>query len=184
MKTGIRTKDMVLTALLIALGIIIPVYFSGLRVTLPPFSATLLSHVPIIIAMFLSPWSAVFTAIGTTLGFIVAAIDPVVTVRAASHIIFAVVGAWMIQKRQNLIVVGLTAAILHAVSEILVVYGSILLGISAAIKGTSVLETVLYVTGLGTFVHHIFDYTIACMVGSALMKAKLIPPLPPIWKKQ
>ena len=95
MKSNIRTKDLVLTALLIAIGIIIPTYFGFLRVTLPPaFTATIMAHVPIFVAMFISPWSALFVALGTTLGFLFTT-PLVVAIRAASHVIFALVGAYM-----------------------------------------------------------------------------------------
>ena len=56
MEKNLNVKDMVITALLIAFGIIIPTAFSGLRVILPPaFTATLTAHVPIFVAMFISP---------------------------------------------------------------------------------------------------------------------------------
>ena len=119
MKTGIKTKDLVLTALLIAIGIIIPIYFGFLRVVLPPaFTATIMAHVPIFIAMFISPWSALFTAIGTTLGFAFSGLDPVVTARAGSHIVFALVGAFMIKKRCNLVLVGVVTAVLLSLIHI------------------------------------------------------------------
>ncbi|MBQ2614655.1 MAG: ECF transporter S component [Clostridia bacterium] len=178
----LKTKDIVLTALLIAIGIIIPVYFSFLRVTLPPaFTATIMAHVPIFIAMFISPWAALFTAIGTTLGFLFTT-PLVVAIRAASHVIFALVGAWMIQKRYNLILVGVVTALLHAVFESLVVYLFLVLGFTPAAEGTPILVAAFYVTGVGTLIHDIIDYVIACGVGVALVKAKMLPPLPPIWK--
>ena len=182
MKANIRTKDIVLTALLIAIGIIIPVYFSFLRVTLPPaFTATIMAHVPIFIAMFISPWAALFTAIGTTLGFLFTT-PPVVAIRAASHVVFALVGAWMIRKRHNLVVIGVVTALLHALFESLVVYLFLVLGFMPAAEGTTILEASFYVTGVGTLIHDIIDYVIACGVGFALVKAKMLPSLPPVWK--
>lgn len=184
MKTKLQTKDLVLTALLIAIGIIIPVYFSFLRVTLPPaFTATLMAHVPIFIAMFISPWSALFTAIGTTLGFLFTT-PLVVAVRAASHVIFALIGAWMIRKGHNLILIGVVTALLHAAFEGLVVYLFLVLGFTPATEGTSILLSAFYVTGVGTIIHDIIDYVIACGVGFALAKAKMIPPLPAVWGKK
>ena len=181
MNANIRTKDIVLTALLIAIGIIIPVYFSFLRVTLPPaFTATIMAHVPIFIAMFISPWAALFTAIGTTLGFLFTT-PLVVAIRAASHVVFALVGAWMIQKRYNLVIIGIVTAILHAVLESLVVYLFLVLGFTPAAEGTPMLVTAFYVTGLGTLIHDIIDYIIACGVGFALVQARAISPLPSIW---
>lgn len=183
MKHTVTTKNMVLTALLIAIGIIIPVYFGFLRVTLPPaFTATIMAHVPIFIAMFISPWSALFTAIGTTIGFCFTT-PPVVAVRAASHVIFALLGALMIEKRQNLVLVGVVTALLHALFEALVVYLFFVFGLTTPNTGESILYAAFYITGIGTLLHDIIDYVIACMLGFALVKAKMLHPLPPVWKK-
>ena len=98
------TKNMVITALLIAFGIIIPTAFGFLRITLPPaFTATLTAHIPIFIAMFISPLSALLTAIGTALGFFFCGTPPVVAARAASHIVFALVGAFMISRKCSIL---------------------------------------------------------------------------------
>lgn len=176
-----NTKEMVLTALLIALGIMIPVYFGFLRVVLPPaFTATLMSHVPIFIAMFLSPWSALFTALGTTLGFIFAGLSPVVVARAASHLIFALVGAFMIKKRYNLILTGIVVALLHAFFEAITTYLFLVLGLMPA-GDSSFVVSAFYVVGIGTLIHNTIDYVIACLIGFALTKAKVIPPLPTVW---
>ena len=180
MKQGEKTREMVLTALLIALGIIIPIYFGFLRVVLPPaFTATLMAHVPIFIAMFISPWSAVFTAIGTTAGFAFAGLSPVVTARAASHIVFAVV----IRRRWNLVAVGVVTALLHALFEGLTVYVFLKFGLMAATE-SSFVSAAFYVTGVGTLIHDTIDYIIACLIGLALAKAHIIAALPPVLKKK
>ena len=185
MKTGIKTKDLVLTALLIAIGIIIPIYFGFLRVVLPPaFTATIMAHVPIFIAMFISPWSALFTAIGPTLGFAFSGLDPVVTARAGSHIVFALVGAFMIKKRCNLVLTGVVTAVLHALCEGLTVYLFLLLGFTTAKDGASFVSVAFYVTGIGTLIHDTIDYIIACAVGFALTKARAMPPLPAVWGRK
>lgn len=184
MKQGEKTREMVLTALLIALGIIIPIYFGFLRVVLPPaFTATLMAHVPIFIAMFISPWSAIFTAIGTTAGFAFAGLSPVVTARAASHIVFAVVGAIMIRRRWNLVAVGVVTALLHALFEGLTVYVFLRFGLMAATE-SSFVSAAFYVTGVGTLIHDTIDYIIACLIGLALAKAHIIAALPPVLKKK
>lgn len=179
MSTKTRTHNMVLTALLIAIGIIIPIYFGFLRVILPPaFTATLMAHVPIFISMFISPWSALFTAIGTTLGFALSGLDPVVTARAGSHIVFALIGAFMIKKRFNLLSVGIVTAVLHALFEAITVYLFLSLGWSVAKGDASFFSIAFYTTGIGTLFHDIIDFVIACTVGIALAKAKAIPKLP------
>ena len=177
-----KTKELVLTALLIAIGIIIPVYFGFLRVILPPaFTATLMSHVPIFIAMFISPWSALFTALGTTLGFAFAGLSPVVTARAASHIIFALIGAYMIKKRCSLANTGIVVTVIHALCEALTVYLFIKFGLMAAPEGSSIINASFYVVGIGTFIHSAIDYSIACLIGAALAKAHIIPTLTSVW---
>ena len=55
-------------ALLIAIGIIIPM-FSPLKILIEPASFTLASHVAVMLAMFISPGVAGAVAVGTTLGF-------------------------------------------------------------------------------------------------------------------
>ena len=88
----------------------------------------------------------------------------------------------MIQKRHNLVVIGMVTALLHALFESLVVYLFLVLGFMPAAEGTTILEASFYVTGVGTLIHDIIDYVIACGVGFALVKAKMLPSLPPVWK--
>ncbi len=79
-----KLYNMLIAAMLSAIGIIIPL-FSPVKILLEPASFTLASHVAIYIAMFISPGVALSVAAGTTLGFLLAGFPPVVVVRAASH---------------------------------------------------------------------------------------------------
>ena len=167
---------MVITALLIAFGIIIPTAFGFLRLILGPFTATITAHVPIFVAMFLSPASAVFTAIGTTIGFLVAGVDIVVTVRAASHIIFAIVGAYMIKKERSVISIGITIAIIHALTEAAVVLLFFIFG--QPTDPATIIKVAFITTGVGTIIHHAIDYVIAVVIYKALEKAKAVKALP------
>ena len=172
MKRNFSTRNIVITALLIAFGIIIPTAFGFLRVILPPaFTATLTAHVPIFIAMFISPMSALFTAVGTAIGFQFSGLDPVVVVRAASHIVFALIGAYMIKNNSSIVLTGIVTALLHALFEALVVYAFLALGWTAAKEGTLFVTTAFYVTGIGTLLHNVIDYIIAILVVKALSKA-------------
>ncbi len=181
LKKTLSTKNLVLTALLIAIGILIPMVFVGppFKIVVGPYSATLMAHVPVFIAMFISPATAVLTAVGTTLGFFFTA-PLVVATRAATHLIFALLGAYMIKKRWNAIFVCLLTGILHSVFESLVVWVFFSVGLSAPATGYSV-PAMIYITAIGTFLHHIADFVIAYIVGIALHKAKAIPQLPKIW---
>ena len=181
-KNSISAKDLVTTGLLIAIGILIPVVFTPLKIVIGPFTATLTAHVPVIIAMFISPWAAVFTAIGTALGFFFTS-APVVAVRAASHLVFAVVGAYMIQKRCNLLLTWAVTARLHAVCEAAVVWIAFATGASAPTEGYSNMVMVI-ITAVGTVGHHTVDFIIAYIVmKAALVRLKAVPYLPPLWKK-
>ncbi len=182
MKKTFTTKNMVITALLIAFGIIIPSAFGFLRVILPPaFTATLTAHVPIFISMFISPMSALFTAIGTAIGFQFSGLDLVVVVRAVSHIVFAVVGAYLIHKQHSIVLTGIVTAILHALFEAIVVYAFLSLGWTQAQAGVSFMEAAFYVVGIGTFIHHIIDYIIAVIIIKALSKSGAIKKTPKLF---
>ncbi len=94
----IQVKELIYGAILAALAILIPVAFQRwLQVNIPPFSATIGSHIPSFLAMFISPWAAAFVGIGSTLGFLMT-LGPVVAARAAVHILFGVVGAILFRK--------------------------------------------------------------------------------------
>ncbi len=182
MTKSLKTKDMVITALLIAFGIIIPTAFGFLRVILPPaFTATLTAHVPIFIAMFISPTSAIFTAIGTAIGFFVAGLDMVVVVRAASHIVFALVGAYMVKKKMGIVLTGVVTALLHAIFEAIVVY--IFLALGWTVSTEAFVKVAFYTTGIGTLVHHAVDYIIAIVLIKALAKTGAVKNIPKLFKK-
>ncbi len=174
------TKDMVVSALLIAIGLLIPMIFTGLpfRIVVGPYSATLMAHVPVTIAMFISPLTAIVTAIGTTIGFFFTA-PFIVAVRAASHIIYAVMGAALIKKGMKLLPVCILTGIAHAVLEGIVVMIFYIGGISAPTAGYSIAALVI-ITIVGTFAHHVVDFIIAYFVGKGLVSAKMIPTLPTI----
>ena len=172
MAKKLSTKNLVITALLIAFGILIPIAFWFLRVTLPPaFTATLTAHVPIFIAMFISPSSAIFTTIGTTIGFLVAGLDLVVVIRAASHIFFAIAGTYMFRKNCNIILTGVVTAVLHALFEALVVYAFLAFGWMTS--GETFVKVAFYTTGIGTLIHHAIDYIIAIAIIKGLSKANI-----------
>ena len=180
MTKKLSTKNMVITALLIAFGIIIPTAFGFLRVILPPaFTATLTTHVPIFIAMFVSPTSAIFTAIGTAIGFLFAGLDMVVVIRAASHIGFAIAGAYMVKKGRSIVLTGVVTAVLHALLEAVVVYLFLALGWTTSSE--AFVKVAFYTTGIGTLVHHLVDYIIAIVLMKALVKGNVVKALPKLF---
>lgn len=174
------TRDMVVSALLIAIGILIPMIFTGFpfRIVVGPYSATLMAHVPVIISMFISPWTAIFTAIGTTIGFFFTA-PFIVAVRAASHIAFAIMGAAMIKRGMKLLTVCILTGVVHSILEGLVVLIFYAGGISEPTAGYSIAALVI-ITIAGTLAHHIVDFIISYVVGKALARAKMLPEMPKI----
>ncbi|MGL4913357.1 MAG: hypothetical protein ACRC3Y_13100, partial [Romboutsia sp.] len=127
MNSKLNTKAVVLSALLCAMGIIIPM-FSPIKIILEPASFTLASHVAIFIAMFISPSTALFVTVGTTLGFLLGGFPITVVLRALSHVVFVSIGSIYLSKNRSTInnmksslgysfVIGL----IHAVSEVLIV---------------------------------------------------------------
>lgn len=179
MNSKLKTKDMVLSALLTAIGILIPMIFTGppFRIIAGPYTATLMAHVPVILALFISPAAAVFTAIGTTVGFFFTA-PVVVAARAASHIFFALLGAFLIKKNFNALLVCLLTGIVHAVFEGIVVL-LFFIGGTEVPSGYSI-AIMTWITILGTFVHHIIDFVIAYIVARALKRTKLMNNIPKI----
>ena len=180
MKTTLKTKDLVLSALLIAIGILIPMIFTGLpfRIVVGPYSATLMAHVPVLLAMFISPTSAVFAAVGTTIGFFFTA-PLIVAVRAASHIAFAIMGALFIKKGMRALPLCLITGIVHSILEGIVVMIFFIGGLSTPQAGYSIFALVV-ITIIGTFVHHCVDFIIAYIVAKPLVKTKAISQLPKI----
>jgi len=157
-----RTKQMTYAALLTAIAIIIPVQFSFLRVYLPPFSATLAAHVPMFIAMFISPFVAIVVGVGSTMGFIFAGVDIAIVARAATHILVGFIGAKIIQKNKSYVKAAVITAPIHGLAEALVVIPFV---------GFDIYK-ILVVIFIGTMLHHTVDSIISLAIVKALAKAK------------
>lgn len=153
-------KDLLYGALLTALALLIPLAFQGwLQVAIPPFSATLASHLPSMLAMTISPWVAVLVGLGSSFGFFVT-LGPIVAMRAMTHVVFGALGAKLYRKGFKLWHVLLITLPIHALSESAVVMA---FGFS--------LYQALIVIGLGTALHHVADSAITLAVYGSLRKA-------------
>lgn len=157
-----KTRQMVYAGLLTALAIIIPIQFIFLRFTFGPFTATLVSHVPMILAMLISPFVAVVVGIGSTIGFLMAGSDPIIIARAATHIIVGYVGAKIIMKSQSYITAVTITAPIHGLLEAAIVIPFFGLNI----------YKILVVVAVGTILHHAVDSTIAYVTVKAVAKAR------------
>ena len=163
-----RTYKVAASGLLIAIGIAIPM-FMPLRIVIEPASYTLASHVAIFIAMFISPGVAAAVVAGTTLGFAWAGFPPTVVARAASHIVFAVVGAIYLKRASEaamkgwrLRVFSFVIAIIHGVSELAAVVAFTLL--SGGAMNAAMFASFLVMVGAGTVVHSMVDLEIANVI--------------------
>ncbi|MCL2593671.1 MAG: hypothetical protein FWD82_09965 [Defluviitaleaceae bacterium] len=172
MKTNSPVFQLTLGAVLCAIGIMIPM-FSPLRVVLPTMSYTLGSHVVIFIGMFFSVKMGVAVSLGTAFGFLLGPFPPIVAVRAASHVIFALVGGLWIKKHKNvlnkplsIIIFSFVIAIIHAACEVLAVVPFYFTNPAAYDSGF--LFSVLLLVGFGTIVHSMVDFHVALFIKKAL----------------
>lgn len=176
-----KIHKMVISALLCAIGIIIPM-FSPLQIRLEPASFTLASHVPTMIAMFISPKVAIGVSIGTTIGFLMGGFPIVIVARAFTHIIWAGIGAIMLERKPDkfksfpkLITYCLLISIIHGLCELIIVipfYFGNNLGASYYTKGF--ITAVIGLVGIGSTIHSLVDFTISIFIHKILIKIKSI----------
>ncbi|HHX54728.1 MAG TPA: hypothetical protein GX705_00055 [Clostridiales bacterium] len=175
-----KVKTMTIAGLLSALGILIPMIAP--RFLLEPASYTLASHVPIYIAMFVSLPVAVFVAIVTGIGFTIG-FPLVVALRAFSHIIFVVIGAYALSKNKNILKNKVSTILfvsiisfIHAVSEVIVVSLFYLDGeVIELYYEQGYFVSVILLVGVGTFLHSALDFLIATLVWKPVNKVVSIP---------
>ena len=175
-----RVKKIAISGLLIAIGLLIPM-FSPVKLVLEPASFTLASHVAIFIAIFISPAVAVSVAAGTAIGFLLGGFPIIIVFRAATHIIFALLGSLYIYKRKdslsgvNLRIFSLCVALIHAFCEFVVVSFFYFEGnISPAHFEQGFAMSVLLLVGLGTVIHSMIDFEIAHLILLPLKKTEFI----------
>ncbi len=176
-----KVKTMTMAALLCAIGIMIPMYFP--KIVIGPASFTLASHVPIFIAMFISPTVAISVATITGFGFLIAGFIPIIVARAFTHLIFAALGAFVLKKKGTMLssfktatLYSLIISVIHALPEVFVVsyfyFGN---RMSAATYESGYVVSVLLLIGLGGLVHSMVDFSIAAFVWKPLQQVISIP---------
>ena len=148
-------RNLTITALLMALAIMIPIVMP-LKVVIPPASYTLASHVPIFLAMI----------------FFVAGFPIVIVMRAASHIIFALMGAYYIKHHPGVltgalsfVAFNLACAIVHAIGEVL---ACLLFYTTTTMPNIDLIYVVFVLVGGGTIVHSLVDGYIALYIYKAI----------------
>ncbi|WP_159722598.1 hypothetical protein [Enterococcus sp. CSURQ0835] len=186
MKTN-SVRNLTISALLIGLGILIPLVMP--KVVVPPASFTLASHVPVFIAMFFSPAMAVAVTLGTAFGFFIST-SPIIALRALSHIVFAVVGAYYLRKHPEIVfkdgkftlangrfqLFNFLIALLHSAVEMLVVSAFYFMGnMPDTFYSQGYLYTIFVLMGVGGAIHSLVDYNIAYFIAGALYKHFNLP---------
>lgn len=180
MKSSYISK-VVIAALLCAIGIIIPMY-SPFKIILEPASFTLGSHIAIFIAMFISPFVAASVALGTTIGFFLGGFPVVVILRAGSHLLFAMLGAFILKKHSEIItnyyktaIFAVLISIIHAIAEVVVVvpfyFGS---SMTEAYYAKGFVTSIILLVGVGTVVHSVVDFILAFIIWRALRANKMM----------
>ncbi|WP_251713226.1 hypothetical protein [Lactococcus ileimucosae] len=160
-----RIRNLVIGALLTALGILIPMIMPA-KIVIGPASFTLASHVPVMAAMFFSPYLTALVAVGTTLGFFISVPVPLIWMRAATHIVVMTAGAWFLKKSPDLVdkkvklqVFNLILAVFHAGLEALVVLAFYRIGF--ADTDSQALNNLLMLVFFGGIVHSFVDFNLA-----------------------
>ena len=174
-------QTMTIAALLCAVGIVIPMTFP--KIWVGPASFTLASHVPVFLAMFISPGVAAAVALGTTLGFFLSGLPLVITLRALSHIVFVLIGAMMLKKRPAVMtfsarsfLFGLFLGVIHAACEVVVVTVFFFGGqLSSATYSSGYVVSVLLLVGLGGLIHSMVDFSISVAAWKPVSRVIRIP---------
>lgn len=180
-------RNLTISALLIGLGILIPMVMP--KIVIGPASFTLASHVPVFIAMFFSPLVAIAVVLGTTFGFFIST-TPIIALRAFSHLIFALLGAYYLQKHPDLVlkngkftlangrfqVFNLVIGLIHAIAEMIVVSAFYFMGnMPDTFYSQGYIYTVFILMGVGGLIHSLVDFNIAYFVAGALYKQFNLP---------
>ncbi|MFB5427389.1 hypothetical protein [Enterococcus faecalis] len=187
MKTN-SVKRLTISALLIAMGIIIPMVMP--RITIGPASFTLASHVPVFIAMFISPVVAIAVSLGTGFGFFLSA-TPIIALRALSHLIFAVIGAVILQKHPEILInkegkftllngklqlFNMGIGVIHSAAELVVVSVFYTMGnLPGTYYTAGFMYSIFLLMGVGGLIHSLVDFSIAYFLASTLSKHVDIP---------
>ena len=168
-----------MTALLVAIGILIPA-ISPVKIPLGPAgSFTLASHVAIFLAMFFSPPTAAAVSLGTTVGFLLSGFPFPVVLRALTHLVWAVLGALWLKRRPDVLyrpaasaAFCVVVAIVHALLESVVIM--VLFFSGSVMDQGGLWLTVLLPVGVVTLIHSSVDYAVALLVWRPLRALKSV----------
>ena len=162
MNSKLNTKEVIMAALLCAIGIMIPM-ISPIKIVLEPASFTLASHVAIFIAMFISTKVALLVTVGTTIGFFIGGFPIVVVARALSHLVFVILGMSLIKNKESITIKGSLGS-----SFIIAFYFNS--SLSPAYYDKGFLQGVILLVGVGTVIHSMLDFSLSVYIWNLLPK--------------
>ncbi|PZO95463.1 hypothetical protein [Streptococcus halichoeri] len=159
-----KSRTIALSAILTAFGILIPLIMP-FKVIIGPASFTLASHVPLFLAIFVSPLVGIYVSLGVTLGFFLAGFPIVIVLRALSQIVFTIIAAWywkyhqakLKQKPLALFLFAFAINVIHGLGELLAV---LLFSLTGQIN-LPYLGSLVVLVGLGTLIHGLCDFYLA-----------------------
>lgn len=159
-------KHIAIAGLLTAIAILIPTMMP-IKLILPASTYTLASHVPVFIAMFISPQVAILVALGSTFGFFLS-FPFIVAARAFSHLAFAIPGSIYLEKHKlkttkQKVIFNFIIALIHGAAEFTVVALISVKGLDA----NMMLQFFIFL-GIGTIIHSTVDFVLAMSVVDGL----------------
>lgn len=167
------------SALLVAIGILIPL-IAPIKIYLGPAgSMTLASHVAIFLAMFISPATSAAVAIGCTLAFFITTPLPI-ALRALTHLVWAVLGSLWLKKHPDILyrpaksaVFCIVIAVVHALLETAIVM-ALFFGGSLITDQGGLWLTIFLPVGVVTLFHSSVDYIVALLVWRPIRNLKSV----------
>ncbi|MFH6635250.1 hypothetical protein QE557_01005 [Streptococcus suis] len=170
-------KQLSISAILTAFAILIPLMMP-IKIIIGPASYTLASHIPLFIAMFISPATAIFVALGSSLGFFLAGFPIVIVFRALTHLFFLTLGAILVKRfpilmdSKRFLLLGIGLNLLHGLGEYIVV----MVLTSGEQTSATYWITMLGLVGVGSAIHGLLDFSLAYYFWKMLKDRKIYQP--------
>ncbi|MCY0530540.1 hypothetical protein OVV49_31145, partial [Klebsiella pneumoniae] len=158
-------------------AILIPLMMP-IKIIIGPASYTLASHIPLFIAMFISPATAIFVALGSSLGFFLAGFPIVIVFRALTHLFFLTLGAVLVKcfpilmDSKRFLLLGIGLNLLHGLGEYIVV----MVLTSGQQTSATYWITMLGLVGVGSAIHGLLDFSLAYYFWKILKERKIYQP--------
>ncbi|MGQ7528037.1 hypothetical protein ACTGZP_08585 [Streptococcus suis] len=149
-----------------------------IKIIIGPASYTLASHIPLFIAMFISPATAIFVALGSSLGFFLAGFPIVIVFRALTHLFFLTLGAVLVKRfpilmdSKRFLLLGIGLNLLHGLGEYIVV----MVLTSGEQTSATYWITMLGLVGVGSAIHGLLDFSLAYYFWKMLKDRKIYQP--------